>query len=68
MVKLFEITADYRPNNPNKPVYYVLADCKKEAKKRFNNIISWLKVYSIIEIDEVVAENILNNPMKHIII
>lgn len=68
MLILFEISADYRPQNPNRPVYYVLANCRREAKKKFNSIISWLKVYSVAEVDKDVAKEILDNPMKHIIL
>ena len=40
----YKITADYRPNNPNKPIYYVMAHDKKSAKKTFSEVISWLKI------------------------
>ena len=65
---LYEITADYRPNNPNKPKYYVVASSKKEARDRFERRISWLKVYNIelMAFDE--ANKIVNDPAHYIII
>ena len=65
---MFEITADYRPNNPNKPKYYVLADSRREAKEKFEQIISWLKVYTVKTVDEDLAEKILRHPGRNIII
>ena len=66
---MFEITADYRPNNPNKPKYYVLADSRREAKEKFAQIISWLKIYEVVgPIDTDLAEEILRHPEKNIII
>jgi len=50
MVKLFKVTADYRANNPNKPIYQVCARNKAECRKAFNNKFSWLKIYEIEEI------------------
>lgn len=68
MDKLFKITADYRPRNPNKPSYYVIAKDKTEAKKKFMAKISWLKIYSCDLLDESTAGNIVSHPEKHIII
>lgn len=47
--KLFRITADYRKNNTNKPIYYVAAKSKKEAKQLFSSKFSWLNIYGIEE-------------------
>ena len=47
--KLYKVTADYRPNNPNKPSYYVWAENDKDAKKRFSNTVTWLDVYGVSE-------------------
>lgn len=46
-MNLYRITADYRPNNHNHPTYYVYGNSTKEARKRFENIITWLKVYAV---------------------
>lgn len=46
---IYRITADYRPQNPRKPHYYVIADNAKAAKKKFEQRIPWLKVYECIE-------------------
>lgn len=67
-MKLYEITADYRPNNPDKPKYYVYGENKIEAKQRFSKCISWLKIYEVTELDEATAEKIISEPMKHIVI
>lgn len=67
-VKLYKVTADYRKNNPNKPHYYVRAKTKKEAKERFKNIISWLDIYNVEVCEDSAANEILAEPMKHIII
>ena len=69
MKKLYRIIADYRPNNPVKPKYYVIAYSKQEAKKKFQSLISWLKIYEIEEVtkDEDITE-IISNPRHYIII
>lgn len=65
---MYEITADYRPGNQNKPTYYVLARSKKEAKDKFERRISWLKVYDCEEVDAKIAKAITASPFEHIII
>ena len=62
MIKYYRVTADYRPNNPNKPTYdfKMISDTskikdsvlKKEIKKYFENLVTWLKVYNVEEITE----------------
>ena len=62
MIKYYRVTADYRPNNPNKPTYdfKIIGDTskiknsvlKKEIKKYFENLVTWLKVYNVEEITE----------------
>lgn len=62
MIKYYRVTADYRPNNPNKPTYdfKITGDTskiknsvlKKEIKKYFENLVTWLKVYNVEEITE----------------
>lgn len=62
MIKYYRVTADYRPNNSNKPIYdfKIKGDTtkikgstiKREIKKYFENLVPWLKVYSVEEISE----------------
>ncbi len=68
MTNLYEVTADYLPNNPNKPKYYVVASSKKEAREKFSDIISWLKIYRVDLVDEDIADDIIKQPQNHIII
>lgn len=68
MDNIYEITADYRPRNPNKPKYYVVAKTEREAKKKFMAKISWLKVYTVDLLSEMETEAIISHPEKHIII
>ena len=59
-MKLFKIFADYRPKNEaHKHWYYVAAENKLEAKKKFMSMISWLNVYEIEECDEQTVQNVL---------
>lgn len=61
MNKYYRVTADYRPNNPNKPTYDFKIICdpskikdsklKKEIKKYFEDLMV-LKVYNVEEITE----------------
>ena len=67
MKELYRVIADYRPNNPTKPDYYVFSDNKTEAKKKFNSWCSWLTVYEVEKLDEKSAEQIISEPDKHII-
>lgn len=67
-MKMYEIIADYRPNNPNKPKYYVWADTAKDARMIFTNIISWLKIYSVSVVGDDTAAKINQEPAHHIII
>jgi len=68
MNNLYVITADYRPNNPNKPKYYIFADSKKEAREKFSSVISWLKIYTVDLVDKDTANEIIRYPEKYIII
>lgn len=65
---MYVVTADYRPHNPNKPKYYVIAGTIKEAKAKFSAVISWLKIYSIELVAESESADIMKHPDKHIII
>lgn len=60
---IFKIEADYRSGNPKKPTYYVVAETSREAKKKFKDRISWLKIYSCEEYSGPSLD-----PAKHIII
>ena len=64
---IYKITADYRPKNPNKPTYYVVAHDKKSAKETFSEIISWLKIYSCEKCDEEEKNRILSDPCHYFI-
>jgi len=68
MTNLYEVTADYRPNNLNKPKYYVVAASKKESREKFSSVISWLKIYTVDLVGRDIAEQIVKHPDKHIII
>ena len=46
----------------------LLASNKREAKKKFVNIITWLNVYSVEECSKEETSIILSEPNKHIII
>lgn len=61
-MKLFEVEADYRPLNADTPKYYVKAENIKEAKKRFNEFMGHLKIYSCKEVeDKIKMLKILNS-------
>lgn len=64
---LFCITADYRPHNEHKPHYYVLAGSKVQAKRRFSQRISWLKIYDCEPVEHEKAEYILMNREHYIV-
>lgn len=51
-MNLYEIEADYRPKNPNKPRYYVWGYTIKDAKLVFSNIIPWLTIYNVTQVNE----------------
>lgn len=66
-MKLFKIFADYRPKDEvRKHWYYVAAENKPKAKKKFTSMISWLKVYEIEECDEQTVQDVLANPDAYI--
>lgn len=67
-IRMYKITADYRSDNPSKPCYYVYGRNKKEAKERFSGLISWLKIYDVEHVDEAVAEKVVSEPAKYILI
>jgi len=67
-MRLFQIEADYRPNNQNKPHYYVMAKSKSDAKRKFKNRIAWLDIYGCEEVtDEAQANYIYEHPEKFIL-
>ena len=51
-MKAFLVTADYRPNNNNKPTYKVAAKNKRVCKQSFEKKFSWLKVYDVVELND----------------
>lgn len=52
-MKVYRITADYRPLKPCSPhpYYYVKASTKSSAKKLFKDKFSWLEIYEVKEVD-----------------
>lgn len=68
---LYWVKADYRPNNPDKPIYYVIAESERNAKRRFENLTAFnhLKVYQtgkVSNIDDVCE--ILMHPYEYIVV
>ncbi len=57
-MKLFRITADYRPKNDHKPQYYVYGEDKNKAKTRFNSLVPWLTIYGVDELTDEEAQTI----------
>lgn len=67
-MRLFEIEADYRPWNPDKPRYYVEAKSKRDARRKFKNKMTWLEVYGCEEVtDKEQADYIYAHPEKYIL-
>ena len=68
-MKLFEIAADYRPSNPNKPKYYVSCIDKSQARRIFMQTISWLNIYKLEEItDDEKIRQIISHSEKYIVL
>ena len=68
-MKLFEVTADYRPSNQNKPKYYVSCVDKSQARRMFMQKISWLKIYEVEEVtDDEMIRQIISHPEKYIVL
>lgn len=66
---MFAITADYRPDNENKPVYYVLAANRRKAKTKFKDRIPQLTIYDCVRVrQEKRIEDIMGNPDRYIVI
>jgi hypothetical protein len=64
---IYVISADYRPHVEKHPEYYVVAKSTSEAKRKFQNKISWLKIYNVKVFDGDDQE-ILGSPEKYIIL
>ena len=64
---VFRILADYRPHNLHKPDYYVIAKSKREAKIKFTQRISWLKIYECIMCEIEIAQKIVSHPDQYIV-
>lgn len=62
--KLFRIEADYRSNNENPPVYYVLEKSKIAARKRIRAVLRF-HIYSSEEVEHEEAVKILSDPIKY---
>lgn len=50
-VAVYAVYADYRPTLSNERPYYVMARSNKEAKVRFNQKFSWLKIFKCEPLD-----------------
>ncbi len=63
-MKLYKIFADYRPKNlvPRKHYYYVYARNEREARRRFQDWITGLKIYEVE-----LYEGEPPDPMKNIV-
>lgn len=69
MLRMYEVTADYRPENESPPKYYVTADNKKEARQKFKAKISWLKILSCEEVtDQTLVLRVFSMPERYILI
>jgi uncharacterized protein YukJ len=64
-LKLFKIAADYRPSNPNKPIYYLVDKNKSHVKKRFLTTLSYMKIYQCEEVDKESAIKFFEYPMEY---
>ena len=65
-IDLYAVTADYRPNNPNKHRYYIRATSKKHAREIFLNFVTWLKIYKVELCDEETKKRVLSEPGKYL--
>nr|DAH18438.1 MAG TPA: LysW biosynthesis protein LysW [Caudoviricetes sp.] len=65
---MYKISADYRPNNPDHPTYYVYGGTAKEAKQRLLSICPYFKVYTAEKLDDASAYKIHSDPYHHCII
>ena len=54
-MKVFNIKAHYNPNTKAED-YYVVAKSKSDARKKFKNIITWLKIYEVVETDMKISD------------
>lgn len=64
MKRVFMICADYRPQNEKSPRYYLTAQTKKEARQKFSELGSWLKIYEVKEVEPELAGELLKNPER----
>lgn len=65
-MKLFAVYADYRgPEYAERHPYYVEAENKRQAKERFRECVSWLKICRIEPVADDVAREIISQPRKH---
>lgn len=64
---IYDVTADYRENNPHKPHYYIRAESKQKAKKKMMESLSHMKIYNIERLTDEEERKVLLNPDKHIL-
>lgn len=67
-MKLYAVNADYRYWNKGHNWYYVEAQSKQEARKKFAETITWLDIYEVQEVDAESVNKILSNPYKYIVL
>ena len=64
LMKLYEITANCRPN-PEQPCFYLYAPSKRKAQDRLKSLVAWVKIYEIIELSEEEAAEVSSNADLH---
>lgn len=65
--KVFRVNADYIMNRSKPNYYYVIAETRMKARRKFEGKISWLKIISIEECPEEEAIHVVNHPMNYIV-
>lgn len=66
LFKVWAVTADYRPKNEHKPVYYVIASSAKEAKAVIKSVMNYMKIYECVTINDDKAKEALSDPFYRI--
>lgn len=67
-IKMYAVNADYRPGK-SKNWYYILANNKVEARRKFSERISWLTIKQVVLVeDEAFAQQVLTQPYQYILL
>lgn len=66
LFKVWAVTADYRPKNEHKPVYYVIANSAKEARAVIKSVMNHMKIYECVTINDDKAKEALSDPFYRI--